>query len=303
LTDEEEPSDFDSAPEIDLGIQIGEPTLLRDAPRAPLPIPEHGHTEAPPPVPEPAPTEPVSGDEASGEEPAGPLGIHVEEPASLRGGPKVPKPPPVEGQPARPAETEGPETGDRAIRRVYLGRESSAASMGLLLYFQAVLMLLFTGFWTARMLDSLRSLEPGPNLRTLQVSILLEGSALLSGTSALFLMGAGLRFLQTWGRWVSATLMAEILVATLVALLSLALEQAAHLAPLAYLLLVVGIFEPIWTLYVLLSEPADVVFSSAYRELVVRTRGVRRPVSWMMVALFVLEVAAIGNLGWSFYRG
>lgn len=310
LTDEEEPSDSEIGPVIDLGFSIDEPTSLRDAPRPPLPVEPPAHArpkpvEKPPETPSPPPSEaetvaPTSTDEA----PAMPLGLQVEEPASLRDVPKIPKPPPAEAQaPRSSAETEGPESGDRAVRRAYIGRESSVASMGLLLFFQAVLMLLFTGFWTARILEWVQDLRPGPQLRTLQVSVLLEGSALLGVTVALFLMGAGLRSLLTWGRWVSATLMAEALLAALVALLYLALDQPALLVPLACLLLVVGVFEPAWTLYVLLSEPADVVFSTAYRDLVVRTRGVRRPVSWTTAILFLLEAAALGYLGWSFYRG
>ncbi|HEU5116706.1 MAG TPA: hypothetical protein VFT74_08545, partial [Isosphaeraceae bacterium] len=199
------------------------------------------------------------------------------------------------------AESEGPESRDRTTRKVYLGRESSATAMGLVVYFQAILLLLFTGFWTARMLDSIKELEPGPELTARQISILHEGSALLAGTAALFLMGAGLRFLTDWGRWVSATLMAETVLGSMVTLLTLALLGASHLQPIAYLVLIAGVSVPLWTLYVTLSEPAEVVFSTAYRELIGRTRGVRRPVSWVAVLLFLLEVTALGYLGWKLY--
>ncbi len=312
-------------PVLDLGLKIEEPASLRDAPKPLLPIPEPeparpkpvaGPPEPPKAPVEARPTAPVSSEsiaeaeaeaeplneEPGGgeEEPASPLGIRVEEPASLRDGPKMPVPLPVEVMPSeksKKAEPEGPETGDRATRRAYLGREASATAIGLLLYFQAILLLLYTGYWTGRMLDSLKDLEPGPELTTLRLSILHEGSVLLSSTGALFLMGAGLRFLRPWGRWISVTLMAQTVLVSLIALLTLVLKGSAQGVPIAYLLLVAGITVPLWTLYVLLSEPSEVVFSAGYRELIVRTRGVRRPVSWMVVLLFLLEVAAWGIWG------
>ena len=318
VTHEEADSDPNAAPALDLGLQIEEPTSLRDSPRPPLPVPQPDSgrpkpttpppeppASSPPPEKTPDPEQPEAAQERVEEEPATPLGIRVEEPASLRDGPKMPVPAAVE--PSLPeargkAEPEGPESRDRTTRKVYLGRESSATAMGLVVYFQAILLLMFTGFWTARMLDSIKELEPGPELTAQQISILHEGSALLGGTAALFLMGAGLRFLTDWGRWISATLMAQTVLGSMVTLLTLALLGASHLQPIAYVILVAGVSVPLWTLYVTLSEPAEVVFSTAYRELIGRTRGVRRPVSWVAVVLFLLEVASLVYLGWNLYR-
>lgn len=335
---DEEPADEpEQVPLLDLGLKIEEPTSLKDQPRPPLPIPD---PDAPKPAPKPKPSEPVKTPEpskttepkvekpaepvpeirvpdAEGEpaeaegEPAeaeveAPLGFSVEQPVSLRDGPRVPVPPPVEKPKEEPAETEAAEPGetnDRAVRRVYLRREASARAIGLLFYFQAVVLLLFIGSWTGRVLESLKNLKPGPEVRVLQISILHEGTMLLAGTTALFVMGAGLRMLREWGRWVSAALMAQTALGSLVLLATLALIGLEGLAPAAYLIVVAGVTVPLWTLFVVLAPRSEVVFSASYRELVVRTRGVRRPVAWVELILFVLELAALGYLGWRTWQG
>ena len=221
------------------------------------------------------------------------LNLRIEEHESLHG--EVGLLTPREGlaAPGKPGVADASEPSSRR-RRAYLAYEGVVRSIGVLLFFNGFVGLVAAVLWAKQVLDRLPTLAGrGSDLRVYYITVLTEGMALLSLAAACFLLGAGLRSLQGWARWATATLMIEVVLVGFTVEMTCLIQANPRLLATAVSTLFVGMAMPGYVAQVMMRSEGEVVFSEAYREVVRRTPGIRAPWGLIVLGSLILEAAIV----------
>lgn len=314
---EESPSGPDEPPVIDpfraLGLQgvaeagVADTSSRGTGPPDPLIVVEADEESGPEPEPEPVPEPaPVPASEAppdwvariaegppDPEADATPLNLQIETHESIRDDVGLPTSREASVASGKPGAADAAEPSSRR-RRAYLEYEGVVRSVGLLLHFNGLVGLVASALWAKQVLDRLPNLAGrGSDLRPYYTTILTEGMALLTLAGACFCLGAGVRALQSWARWATATLMAEMVLLGFTVEMICLIQADPRLLPRAASVLLVGMAIPGYVLLVMIRGEGEVVFSEAYREVVRRTPGIRAPWGLLVLALLVIEAVVV----------
>lgn len=197
---------------------------------------------------------------------------------------------PVTEKPSEPDDQAAP----AMRRRPYLRFEGSIRSIGHFFLVNALLALGLSVAWAVWILQRLNGMTAESNLREFYAEVLGTGLTFLAVISVGFLLSGGLRNLQGWARWATATLMIESIVGSLAAEILLAIVASPLALRVAVPLLFLGMLIPGYIAFVMLHREGDAVFSITYRDWAAQSPGLRPRRDGAMTILLLVEVVIVG---------